>query len=169
MLSGSLLSAIVAPLALWLISSYKDPFIAFLAQTVFGICLSIFGGPMTAWMVESFPPEARLTSMSIGYNIAQCIMGGTSPVISTKLVDLNPVAPGFFISVAGLMAFVGVYTSKVSDPDRIKMQNVYGKGGKEETASMGLLKESYEGEEEGKEKGLVEENEGSNNVVIVDI
>ncbi|GMH74535.1 hypothetical protein TrRE_jg72 [Triparma retinervis] len=173
MIIGSLLSAVMAPICLWLIATYKDPYVAFLAQTVFGICLSIFGGPMTAWMVESFPPAARLTSMSIGYNIAQCVMGGTSPVISTSLVDVGAVAPGFFISACGLLAAAGVWISDVSEEDRMKMEKIRGGRGKcgstDEVDTRGLLKGGYESEEEGKGgKGGVAGREAEK-VVIVDI
>jgi MFS family permease len=161
----------MAPLSLWLIDRYKDPYVAFLAQTMFGICLSIFGGPMTAWMVESFPPEARLTSMSIGYNIAQCIMGGTSPVISTSLVAVGSVAPGFFITACGLLAAVGIYISDISEPDRIKIEKVYGKGGgcgnADEVDTRGLLKEGYESEEEERKGG--KQGGDADKIVIVDI
>mmetsp|Transcript_22063 Transcript_22063/g.45952 ORF Transcript_22063/g.45952 Transcript_22063/m.45952 type:complete len:504 (-) Transcript_22063:41-1552(-) len=168
MLLGSLLSAILAPIALWLMASYKNPYLAFLAQTVFGIALSMFGGPMTAWMVESFPPSARLTSMSIGYNLSQCIFGGTSPAISTSLVEVGPVAPAIFISVCAVFAFIGVYISDVSDVDRAKIERFYGrKDGRSALGSVdvSLLKEG-EGESDGKgEIGSTDSEEVEQNFV----
>ena len=52
-----------------------DPWLAFVAQTFLGICLSFWGSPMCAWLVESFDPEARLTSVAVGYNVAHAIVG----------------------------------------------------------------------------------------------
>ena len=50
---------------------------AFFAQMFLGISLSLWGAPMMAWLAESFEPAARLTSVSIGYNIAQACGGGS--------------------------------------------------------------------------------------------
>lgn len=59
---------IIGPGMLAVVASSK-PFVAFLAQTCIGIFLSFIGGPLCAWLVENFPPEVRLTSASIGYDL----------------------------------------------------------------------------------------------------
>ena len=87
MLMGGLMAAVYAPCCLYVVYKFRHPFLSFCAQTFMGVCISMFGGPMTAWMVESFPKEARLTSMSIGYNMAQLLVGGTSPAIATLMFD----------------------------------------------------------------------------------
>ena len=65
---------------------------------------------MCAWLVESFPPSARLTSVAIGYNIAQAVVGGVSPAIATWIVDeFDTTAPGFFISFIAFFSIIGLY------------------------------------------------------------
>ena len=49
---------------------------AFAAQMVLGLALSLWGAPMMAWLAEAFDPAARLTSVSIGYNIGKPPCGG---------------------------------------------------------------------------------------------
>ena len=90
--------------------------LAFLSQCVLGIALSCWGAPMCAWLVESFEPEARLTSVAIGYNVAQAIAGGSTPFLATLLVDnVNPNAPGLILTA---LAAVGLFGLLVVAPNR---------------------------------------------------
>ena len=73
---GGVAMAVGAPLMLTLIGSGHSV-TAFFAQMFLGISLSLWGAPMMAWLAESFEPAARLTSVSIGYNLAQACGGGS--------------------------------------------------------------------------------------------
>jgi MHS family proline/betaine transporter-like MFS transporter len=83
---GGLLLAILSPVLI-LIISRGSMASAFLSQFIMGVGLCLWGAPMMAWLAESFEPAARLTSVSIGYNIAQALGGGMAPAIATELVD----------------------------------------------------------------------------------
>ena len=64
---------------------------------------------MMAFLAESFEPAARLTSVSIGYNIAQACGGGMAPAIATEMVDrLGPQSPGYYIMGVACIAMVGL-------------------------------------------------------------
>ena len=64
---------------------------------------------MCSWLVESFPPAIRLTSVAVGYNIAQAIAGGASPALATYLAGAySPVAPGFMVSILAIFAVSGL-------------------------------------------------------------
>lgn len=64
---------------------------------------------MCAWLVESFPPEIRLTSVAVGYNIAQAIVGGSSPALATYLVDTHgQSSPGYMVSVLAIFSLSGL-------------------------------------------------------------
>lgn len=87
-----------------------DPWLAFFAQTFLGICLSFWGSPMCAWLVESFEPEARLTSVAVGYNLAHAIVGGSTPAIATYLVDaVGPTSPGWIYTTVATVAMIGLW------------------------------------------------------------
>lgn len=105
---GGVAFALLAPLSVFVIGK-GDAVLAFLAQSCLGICLSLWGAPMMAWLVESFPPDARLTSVAIGYNVAQAIMGSTTPSIATVMADAWYVSPGFLLSGIALCSLFGLH------------------------------------------------------------
>lgn len=84
-----------------------SPALAFGAQSLLGVCLSMWGAPMMAWMVESFEPRARLTSAAVGYNIGQAFSGGLTPAMATYLVGrFGYLSPGFLLTgLAGIALF----------------------------------------------------------------
>lgn len=49
------------------------------------------------------------TSVATGYNLAQCIAGGTSPAIATLLADdVGVNAPGWLLTILAVIALVGL-------------------------------------------------------------
>jgi len=105
---GGILIGMFSPVMIVLIGS-GNAMIAFLAQSFLGICLSLWGAPMMAWLAESFEPAARLTSVAIGYNVAQALGGGMSPAIATELVDkLGPKSPGFYVTIMASFSVMGL-------------------------------------------------------------
>ena len=54
-------------------------------------------------------PAARLTSVSIGYNIAQACGGGLAPAIATELVDsYGSQSPGYYITTIASISLIGL-------------------------------------------------------------
>mmetsp|Transcript_7782 Transcript_7782/g.17562 ORF Transcript_7782/g.17562 Transcript_7782/m.17562 type:complete len:554 (-) Transcript_7782:32-1693(-) len=105
---GGMAMAVGSPLMITLIGSGQAA-TAFCAQMFLGISLSLWGAPMMAWLAESFEPAARLTSVSIGYNIAQACGGGMAPAIATEMVDrLGTETPGYYITVMAGISLVGL-------------------------------------------------------------
>lgn len=87
-----------------------DPFSAFVSQVCLGIFLSLWCSPMMAWLAESFKPELRLTAVSIGYNIAQALIGGSFPFIATLMTGsrLGNASPGYLLTGAALLGLIGL-------------------------------------------------------------
>lgn len=82
---------------------------AFFAQSALGIALSFWGSPMCAWLVEAFDPASRLTSVAIGYNIAQALVGGATPALATLCVDnLGPYSPGILLTCFAFVSLIGL-------------------------------------------------------------
>jgi MHS family proline/betaine transporter-like MFS transporter len=104
---GGIGMALLAPLLVFVIS-LSNAVLAFFAQSILGICLSLWGAPMMAWLVESFAPDARLTSVAIGYNIAQAVMGGSAPTLATLMADKMPASPGFLLTAIALLSLIGL-------------------------------------------------------------
>jgi len=110
--SGILLGS-VFPLALDYIGSglsNNAGIIALFIQLFLSILLVIWVGAMLPWMVFIFPPEIRLTSLSLGYNVSVGIWGGFSPLIATILTDqISFAAPGYFVAAAVALGLIGLW------------------------------------------------------------
>lgn len=64
---------------------------------------------MCAWLVEGFPVSVRLTSVGVGYNIAQALIGGSAPALATILADKQgEKSPGFLISAITIISVTGL-------------------------------------------------------------
>eukprot|EP00985_Skeletonema_marinoi_P023995 scaffold16348_cov126-Skeletonema_marinoi.AAC.2 len=105
---GGLLLGVFAPISMAVIGNGITS-TALLAQTFLGIALSFWGAPMMAWLAESFEPSARLTSVSIGYNVGQVLGGGVAPAAATELVDhFGALVPGYYITVVAVISLMGL-------------------------------------------------------------
>jgi MFS transporter, MHS family, proline/betaine transporter len=136
--SGVLL-AIMGPLMVLLIAR-GNSFLAFVAQWVLGVLLSFFGGPLCAWLVENFSPEVRVTSVSLGYDIAHATVGGFSPFFATLMYDdFGTAGAGYLYPIFAALSIMGLYIMYCCGgnhldvhPEDVEMQpNVTVTGGKD--------------------------------------
>jgi MHS family proline/betaine transporter-like MFS transporter len=113
---GGLTFGLLSPVLVMLIGE-GNPYLAFVLQSLLGVCLSFWGAPMMAWLVESFEPSARLTSAAVGYNIGMGIAGGLSPAMATYVVDRwGYKAPGFLLTVLAAISLAGLWIVAPSPP-----------------------------------------------------
>jgi MHS family proline/betaine transporter-like MFS transporter len=61
-------------------------------------------------MVEAFPARVRCSAVSIGYNVTLGILGGTTPLVATWLIEWtrNPLSPAFYVTIAAAVSLVVV-------------------------------------------------------------
>lgn len=105
---GGVCMAVLSPILI-IVVGQGNSWAAFFAQSALGILLSFWGSPMCAWLVESFPPASRLTSVAIGYNLAQALAGGSTPALATLLVDtLGPNSPGILLTGLAIVSLIGL-------------------------------------------------------------
>lgn len=65
-----------------------------------------------AWLVEKFPPNIRLTSAALGYDLAHCTASAFSPLVATVLVQkVSPTAPGYIYPFFAVLAVIGMFMS----------------------------------------------------------
>jgi len=76
-----------------------------LAQLGLAILAAIFLGTLPAVFVSLHGPDLRCTALSVGYNIALALFGGTAPLIATLLVKATgwPGAPGLYLVLTALV------------------------------------------------------------------
>jgi len=66
-----------------------DPWLVGLGQWMLLAFLAVPLGSAPSVFVEMFPPEDRLTGYSISYNIGLGVIGGTTPMVATWLIDVT--------------------------------------------------------------------------------
>ncbi len=76
-------------------------------QSVFALFLACYGAS-PAFLVEAFPKHVRCSGLSVGYNLAQSIFGGTVPMVAVYLTKLtgDPLTPAFYLSLAGAVSLL---------------------------------------------------------------
>ena len=59
-------------------------------------------------LVDLFPPQYRFSGLSIGYNLALAIFGGTAPLLATFLIHEtgNNLAPSFYLVLCAVVALL---------------------------------------------------------------
>ena len=120
MLASAVLLGVLSPVLIGLIGyGHNDAgrmALVLIIQLFLSLILSLWGGAMLPWMIMKFPPEIRLTSASIAYNVAVGIWGGFSPAIATVLVDrVNSFAPGLLVTVTAYISLCGWYIAPATN------------------------------------------------------
>ena len=87
------------------------------AQLVFAVLIGSLQGPVPALLVEMFPTRTRYTGIGLVYNISLGLFGGTSPLVSTWLIEKSHdlAAPAFYLIGCACISFLGLLTLKTGD------------------------------------------------------
>lgn len=81
-------------------------------QFGFEIFVGCFAGASPAFMVETFPKHVRCSGLSVGYNLAMSIFGGTLPMVAVYLITEtgNVLSPAWYLVgvsvIAGWMTLI---------------------------------------------------------------
>jgi MFS transporter, MHS family, proline/betaine transporter len=77
-----------------------------LGQFGFEILIGCFAGAGPAFMVESFPKHVRCSGLSVGYNLAMSIFGGTLPMVAVYLITStdNVLAPAWYLAAVAVIS-----------------------------------------------------------------
>ena len=111
MVVGAIGLGAVGPIMMMVISHGKSvP--AFFAQLTIGLLLTMYGGPISAWLVERFPAKVQLTSASLGYDLAHCTASAFAPLLAIVLAqNVGLVAPGIIYPFFAILGLVGMFIS----------------------------------------------------------
>lgn len=77
----------------------------------FSLASSLEQGTTPVAVVENFPPPARYTGLSLGYNLGNGFLGGTIPMISEWLISHTHLtfAPAIYVAVCALITWLVVF------------------------------------------------------------
>jgi MHS family proline/betaine transporter-like MFS transporter len=118
LIAGSLATTIFAVPLLLLAATGTLAAVA-LAQFGLAILAAIFLGTLPAVFVSLHGPALRCTALSLGYNTALALFGGTAPLIATLLVKATgwPAAPGLYLVLTALVCLALVrFVPQPEDP-----------------------------------------------------
>lgn len=74
----------------------------FLLYGLVGLCVGVVGA-VPYVMVRAFPAEVRFTGISFSYNVSYAIFGGLTPIAVTLLMNVSPMAPGWYVLALSLV------------------------------------------------------------------
>jgi MFS transporter, MHS family, proline/betaine transporter len=82
------------------------------AQILMTLFVSAYMGPFFAIVATLFPVASRYTGLSISYNIASALFGGTAPLMATVIMERSgsALAPGWYVSVCAVLSLIALST-----------------------------------------------------------
>lgn len=85
-----------------------------LLQSLFGLSLAAYLGPMPALLTELFPVRARSAGLSISYAVGVAVFGGVAPFVHAWLIMQtgDPAAPAFYLVAAAVVSLVALVAAR---------------------------------------------------------
>ncbi len=81
-----------------------------IAQIIIAILASMYIGPEPALQAELYPTSVRSTALSISYNTATSVFGGTAPYIMESLVQKGTIKSGaVYIIICAILSLIALY------------------------------------------------------------
>ena len=94
------------PLFVWLDNSTVLAAIG--AEMIFAVLLGAVWGTLPAVMAEAFPTAMRVSGNALAYNLANGLVGGTSPLVATWLIATTGdiAVPAFYVILLSGIALI---------------------------------------------------------------
>jgi MHS family proline/betaine transporter-like MFS transporter len=104
-----LIALLAWPLGVMMLTG--GPFMSVAAQFILVVLICVPLGLAPATFVELFPSSDRLTGYSISFNLGIGVLGGTTPMLATWLIEISgrPIMPVFLMVLAGTVAAGSLY------------------------------------------------------------
>jgi MHS family proline/betaine transporter-like MFS transporter len=87
------------------------------SQIVLAIFAAAYIGPEPSLQAEFYPANVRATALSISYNLATSIFGGTTPWVMQYLIQKTGsiASCAYYLIFASFISLIGIYFYKSSD------------------------------------------------------
>lgn len=107
------LAYLVVALPLFRIVVGSTPEVVIATMASVGVLMGMYGSAPFCMMTELFPTRTRYSAMSVGYNVAMVLFGGTAPLISASLTKLtgNPSSPAYFMMGGAVLSIFAILAS----------------------------------------------------------
>ena len=95
-----------------------QPELVMTAQISATVLVAAYMGPFFAIVAMLFPVSGRYTGLSLSYNIASALFGGTAPLVATLMMEWsgNPLAPGWYVSACAILSLITLSTVRIEKP-----------------------------------------------------
>lgn len=100
--------------ALYYLLLTREMTLIYLVFIVFAILVALSYATIPATLSEMFQTDSRYTGMSLPYNIANALFGGTAPLAASSMIYLtgNLISPGIYLSVIAIVTLIVIYHLK---------------------------------------------------------
>jgi MFS transporter, MHS family, proline/betaine transporter len=90
-----------------------------MAQLAVTVFVAAYMGPFFAIVAILFPVAHRYTGLSISYNMASALFGGTAPLVATMIFERSgsPLAPGWYVTVCAVISLLVLLTIRDEDQE----------------------------------------------------
>ena len=88
------------------------------------LIIGLYGGTQPALLVEAAPPQVRCTAVALGYNLCLGVIGGSTPLAASWLVERtgDETAPAFLIMASAAVTFVTILRLSRNLPCPVRSQ-----------------------------------------------
>lgn len=106
----------------------------FIAQSIYYGAVALQTGPSVTMLTEFFPTEVRYTGMSLDYQVAASVFGGTAPLFGTLLIYTTHynLAPAFLVLAGTIVTIIAFIIPKETAKTSIEEHEFPGVIGSEE-------------------------------------
>lgn len=106
LLTGVIGLLVATPMVFHAILVHKTAVAFIWGQSIFGLLFGVYNGSLPTALTEMFPARVRCSAMSVSYNLAAGIFGGTAPLISLYLAHHlnNAMMPAIYVMLSALVA-----------------------------------------------------------------
>jgi MFS transporter, MHS family, proline/betaine transporter len=106
--------AIAYPMFLFLNMHPSAATLALTQGTMSFVFFSFYYSPVGSVLTQLYPASRRTTCVSISYVASQTFFGGITPVVVNWMITKtgNPMAPGFYLSVIGILSLFALTAGK---------------------------------------------------------
>ncbi|MDR7316612.1 metabolite/H+ symporter [Brevibacillus nitrificans] len=121
LLIGSCLGFIVLSYPMFLLIGKEGILFVLLPQLVLAIFESMYSGTGPTALAELFPTKVRNTALSVGYNLAVAIFGGTAPFIATYMISVteSKISPTYYLIACSIVTLLVLLKLKETKSDNI--------------------------------------------------
>lgn len=111
---GGLIGLILLSWPLFRLLDSGDAGAALAGQLGFAVLVAAYAGPMPCVLVEMFRPATRCSALSLSYNLALGLAGGTAPMVAVYLVNREQfdMGPAVYLIAVAAVSLIAALTMR---------------------------------------------------------